>query len=387
MEKNYLVIDLGSSSKRYAFFLHEQELFRAHFHKDQAAYKLLLTQNGHINEISCSNDDYNTSHRIILKHLRDEGLMPTAIGIRVVAPGTYFTEHQKITEVYLDELAGMRALVPLHSIATIDEIVAWQQTLPEVPLYAISDSAFHITQSAVNRHYTIPISDTIDYDIYRFGYHGISCASIVHKLRVQKQLPQNMIICHLGSGCSITAVKNGLSIHTSMGFTPLEGLCMSTRIGTIDAGALLYLQQKKNMTIDELYTYLNQRCGLAGLSDTDGDMRTVLEHARTGDTRAQRALDIFIKKIQETIAAYMISLQGLDLIVFTGGIGEKSPLIRERICDGLRPLEVAIDHKANNVLIDKNGYCESSDSKVKIAVMQTDELGQMARELSLLLKT
>lgn len=381
MEKNYLVIDLGSSSKRYAFFSGAEKMFQAHFslYKDDCVFS--LNRHGVVNDRTCTKKAYDESSHAILDQLMQENLPLTAVGIRIVAPGTYFTEHQNISEVYLDKFAGIRTMVPLHSIATIDEISAWQQLMPEIPFYAISDSAFHVSQPPVNRQYNIPLSDTLDYDLFRFGYHGISCASIVHKLKEAHTLPDKIIICHLGSGCSVTAVKNGKSIHTSMGFTPLEGLCMSTRIGTIDAGALLYLQQQKKLASDALFHYLNTECGLKGSSGTDGDMRSVLDAANQGNTRAQLALDIFVKRIQETIAAYTISLGGLDLIVFTATMSEKSPEIRHLVCTGLTPLGVVINKKANDDLIDNDGYFESPSSHVQVAVIRTDEVGQMVREL------
>ncbi len=279
----------------------------------------------------------------------------------------------------------MRSLAPLHIGSTIDDILAWQELMPDIPLYALSDSAFHTSQPPVNRHYNIPLTDTIDFDIFRFGYHGISCASIVHALGVQGSLPSRIIVCHLGSGCSVVAIKDGKSIRASMGFTPLEGLCMSTRVGTIDAGALLYLQSKKSFTSDLLYQYLNTECGLKGLSGTSGDMREVFTEAQIGNTRSELALDIFVRRIQEAIAASIVTLQGVDLIVFTATISEKSPLIRELICTGLHPFGIMHDSIRNGALIDKDGEFNRSSSKVKLAVVKTDELAQMARELDVVM--
>jgi len=208
-------------------------------------------------------------------------------------------------------------------------------------------------------------------------------SSVLRKFKEQMTLPGKIIICHLGSGSTITAVKDGKSFDTSMGFTPLEGMVMGTRIGTIDAGAVLYLLEKSGMSPLELEEFFNKKCGLLGLSGKTNDVRELIELEKKGDEGAKLALDSFAIQVKKYIGAYSAEMGGLDALIFTATIGERSWIMRDRICAGLENMGIVLDEAINKETVSKPGFIHQEGSKVKIAVTPTDEMGEIAQETSL----
>lgn len=265
------------------------------------------------------------------------------IGHRIVHGGKKYSDCVRIDSEVKNEIAKLSDLAPLHNQADLEGIEILEKLYPNTPQYAVFDTAFHHTLPEKAKVYAVPY-EWYEQGIQRFGFHGINyqyCTRQAEKLL--GKLPEKMVICHLGSGASICAVLNGKSVDTTMGFTPLEGLVMDTRSGSIDPGILLYLSKKKNM--DDISKDLYEQSGLLGLSGISSDMRDILSQQEK--QRAALALDIYLHQLIKEIYSMVGSLRGLDTLVFTGGIGENAPEIRKRVCEGLSFLGVHLEKDEN----------------------------------------
>src|SRR6185312_4881316 len=256
-------------------------------------------------------------------------ITPTAIGHRIVHGGPRLTSHQRITPELIAELNNCLHFAPLHIPLALELIAAAERTYPNLPHFACFDTAFHTTIPEVASRFPIP-REFFAEGIHRYGFHGLSYESIVHQLG--SELPNRVVVAHLGSGASLCAIKDGRSIDTSMGLTPAGGIPMATRSGDLDPGILLYLMRSKNLSADKLEQLLNHDSGLAAISGGESDMRKLETSA---DPNAQLAIDIFCMAIRKTVAAYAAELGGLDLLIFSGGIGEHSARVRNQVCDSL----------------------------------------------------
>jgi len=293
-----------------------------------------------------------------------------AAGHRLVHGGSRYKDPLRITPEFLTEIERLVPLDPDHLPAAIRGIKFIAKKFPELPQVACFDTAFHSSLPKVARMYALP-GNLYDQGILRYGFHGLSYEYVMGELQaLEAQLARGrVIIAHLGNGASMVAVKDGKSIDTSMGFTPLEGLVMGTRSGDVDPGLLLYLLEQKKMSAKEMSTMLNKESGLLGVSGTSGDMRNLLEKMQQ-DNCAGEAVGLFCYRAKKYIGAYAAVLGGLDVLVFAGGIGENAPVVRKRICDGLDFLGVRLDaasNEANAALI------SSSASGVKVRVIKTNE--------------
>lgn len=308
-----------------------------------------------------------------------------AIGHRVLHTGTDFDDSVLITPEALRILEKNAFLGPLHMPANIACVKSCMQVLPGVPNVAVFDTAFHSTMPAYAYMYAIPYEDYEKYKIRRYGFHGTS-----HKFVSQtakKWLDDNgfasdkIVTCHLGNGSSITAVKDGKCVDTSMGMTPLEGVPMGTRSGDIDASVVEFLCNFKKMTVGEVITYLNKKSGFLGVSGVSSDSRNLLEEAHKGNERAKLAADMFTYKVRKYIGSYAAAMGGLDSIVFTGGIGENSDEMRAGILKGLGFLGVELDEK-ENLKREKPPVREISTkaSKVRVLIVPTNEELMIARD-------
>ncbi|MEM2931162.1 MAG: acetate kinase, partial [Thermoproteota archaeon] len=309
-----------------------------------------------------------------------EGIV--AVGHRVVHGGDAFFKSALVDEKVLETLREWAHLAPLHNPPNIAGIEAARSLLPRVPQVAVFDTAFHQTMPEKAYLYAIPYELYEKFGIRRYGFHGTSHKYVAHKaaeLLGQPIEKLRIVTCHLGNGCSITAVKNGRSVDTSMGFTPLEGLVMGTRSGDIDPSIVFYLVGK-GFSPGEVEELLNKRSGLLGLSGISNDIRDVEREAGAGGRRARLALEIFAYRVRKYIGAYAAVLNGIDVLVFTGGIGENDPLIREIICGDMEFLGLAIDTEVNANLVGKTGVISSEQSKVKVLVIPTDEELAIAEE-------
>jgi acetate kinase len=256
---------------------------------------------------------------------------PLAVGHRVVHGGPHLREHQRITPELLGTLKASVHFAPLHIPQALELIRQVQQLLPDTPQFACFDTAFHRTLPEVAQHLAIP-TRYCDAGVIRYGFHGLSCESVVARLR---PTPERLVIAHLGNGSSITAVRNGRSIDTSMGLTPTGGIPMGTRSGDLDPGVLLYLLRSEGLSADALEDLLNHQCGLFAFSNGESDMQALLAREAERDACAALAIEAFCTAVRKFIGAYAGLMGGVDRLVFTGGIGEHSAVLRARICDGL----------------------------------------------------
>ena len=305
-----------------------------------------------------------------------------AIGHRVVHGAEKFSDSVLITPAVMGALEEFVELAPLHNPPNISGINACADILPQVPQVGVFDTAFHQTMPQYAFLYGLPYEAYKQYGVRRYGFHGTS-----HKFvsqRAAEMMGNHMtnlriITCHLGNGASIAAVKNGKSIDTSMGFTPLQGLVMGTRCGDIDPAIPPFLMRKVGMTTDEIDTYLNKKSGVLGLSGLSSDFRDLEQAADKGNERAQLAIDVFAYTVRKYIGSYAAAMGGVDAIVFTAGLGENSPRMRDQICNGLEFLGTRID-PAKNALRGKELEISTEGSKVKIFVIPTNEELVIARD-------
>jgi len=260
---------------------------------------------------------------------------PSALGHRVVHGGPHLREHRLIDNALLEKLEAATQFAPIHIPAAINLIRETEKLLPKAQQYACFDTAFHSTMPETARHFPLP-QRLYDLGIERYGFHGLSYESIVTRLiQSQDGIPTRVVCAHLGSGASLVALRNGKSIDTSMGMTPVGGIPMATRSGDFDPGVVLFLMRTEQLNADQLESLLNRDSGLGALSGGESDMRLLEECAANGDPKAKLAIAVFAHAVRKMIGAYAAELGGLDLLVFTGGIGEHSAAVRDWICDGL----------------------------------------------------
>lgn len=287
---------------------------------------------------------------------------PIAIGHRIVHGGPHLRQHQRIDDSLIKTLEASVHFAPLHIPPAVTLIRETEKLLPNIPQYACFDTAFHATMPETSYRFALP-EDLYPKGVQRYGFHGLSYESIVHQLG--SNLPSRIVCAHLGSGASLAALRDGRSIDTSMGMTPTGGIPMATRSGDLDPGVLLFLMRTEHMDADQLETMLNHTSGLTALSGGEADMRALLTASGQGDNKAQLAIESFVTAVRKYIGAYAAELGGLDLLVFTGGIGEHSEPIRNHIFQGLAFLGLTED---------------------KIKVLPSQEEAQIARHCRRLLQ-
>lgn len=305
-----------------------------------------------------------------------------AVGCRVVHGGATLVEPTRVTASVLEQLRAVQPLAPLHVPADIAVLEQVQKSLPGTPVVAVFDTAFHQTLPAVASTYALPVELSARYGLRRYGFHGISHAYVSEQMIQRLGRGANgtrIITCHLGNGASICAVRDGRSIDTSMGLTPMEGLVMGTRSGDVDPGLVLYLIRTAGMTASEVDDLLNHQSGLRGLSGRSADVRELEQTALKNDTRAELALEIFAYRACKYIGAFAAALEGLDAVVFTGGIGEHSNSMRSRICRRLAFLGLRVDEERNRAANGRALQIGAEGNSVPVWVMPTDEEGAIAR--------
>jgi acetate kinase len=325
--------------------------------------------------------DPNAALDVILGWLGEHGFLSglAAAGHRLVQGGPRHKEPQRITPEFLSEIEKFAPLDPDHMPAAIRGIQFIAKRFPQLPQVACFDTAFHSSLPEVARMYALP-RRLYDQGIFRYGFHGLSYEYVMRELRTLEGELANgrVIIAHLGSGASMVAVKQGKSIDTSMGLTPLEGLVMGTRSGDVDPGALLYLLEQGRMSAEQMNRLVNKESGLLGVSGTTGDMKVLLQTMQR-DARAAEAVDLFCYRVKKYIGAYAAVLGGLDVLVFAGGIGERAPQVRTRACDGLDFLGIRLDAAGNDA---SAAIISSQQSRVKVRVIKTNEDRMIVRHVS-----
>ena len=334
--------------------------------------------------------DHSTGISMILNALVDDkvGVLSeiseiTAVGHRIVHGGEYFTESAIIDERVKKGIKACFDLAPLHNPANYAGIEALEKILPGVPQVAVFDTAFHQTMPKANYLYALPYHYYEKHSVRRYGFHGTSHYFVAHKacdLLGKDITKQKIITCHLGNGASITAIDGGKSIDTSMGFTPNDGLMMGTRSGSIDPGALIYMAEKDNLNPGEVNNILNKESGVKGISQISSDMRDLAEAAREGNVSAKLSLEMYAHRVKKFIGAYVAVLNGLDLLIFTGGIGENNSYVRELICSNLNYLGVEFDAEKNDGLRGRDEIISTPQSRVKLMICTTNEELVIARE-------
>jgi acetate kinase len=302
------------------------------------------------------------------------------IGHRIVHGGRFYRESVLIDQDVKEKIDLLAEYAPLHNISALKGIESMEKHLPKCPQVAVFDTAFHHTLPAETMIYPTPYQ-WFEEGIQRFGFHGISyqyCTTRVSELL--HQMPEKMVICHLGAGASLCAVQNGKSHDTTMGFTPLEGLMMNTRSGSIDPG--IVLEKLKKMSLSEVTNALYRQSGLLGVSGISSDMRDILPKINT-HPRARLAFEMYIHRLVLSIGSMIASLSGLDTLVFTAGIGENTSLLRKQVCERLSFLGLKLDAKKNQTTVAQDGEISSTHSTVKVLVIHTEEAFEIARQTAL----
>jgi acetate kinase len=306
-----------------------------------------------------------------------------AVGHRIVHGGEKFNKSILINEDVRKMVRECYPLAPLHNPANMTGVEAIDALMPNVPQVGVFDTAFHQTMPAKSFMYAVPYKYYTEDGIRRYGFHGTSHRYVSQRvcefLGVDIK-DQKIITCHVGNGGSITAVKNGESVDTSMGLTPTEGLMMGTRVGDIDAGALIYLMQRHNLNADDLMRIVNKESGVLGVSGISSDMREIEAAVNNGDPKATLALDMYEQRITKYIGAYAAEMGGVDIIVFTGGVGENQTGLRSTVCAPLSFMGVEINTELNSKVRGTETVISTPESKVKVVVIPTDEELMIARD-------
>lgn len=340
--------------------------------------------------IELGNADHNKSVRAILDLLTDktEGCISSydeigAVGHRLVHGAETFTKSVLITPEVVEKVKECYPLAPLHNPANITGVEAIEAILPNVPQVGVFDTAFHQTMPAKSFMYPLPYKFYKEDGVRRYGFHGTSHRYVSQRVCEILGVDINtkkIITCHVGNGGSITAVLNGKSVDTSMGLTPTEGLMMGTRVGDIDPGALTYIMKKHNLTVDDLQKIINKESGVLGISELSSDMRTIEDAVNAGNERAILALEMYEQRIIKYIGAYAAEMGGVDIIVFTGGVGENQTGLRENVCAPLAFMGVEINKELNAKTRGTETVISTPASKVQVVVVPTDEELMIARD-------
>ena len=320
-----------------------------------------------------------------LKSLEELG----AVGHRIVHGGERFSESVILNKEALDAITACNDLAPLHNPANLKGVAAVSALLPDIPQVGVFDTAFHQTMPDYAYMYAIPYELYEKYGIRRYGFHGTSHRYVskrVCEFLGIKPEGTRIITCHVGNGGSVSAIKDGKCMDTSMGLTPLEGLMMGTRSGDIDAGAVTFIMEKEGLNATGVSNLLNKKSGLLGVSGASSDMREVHAAIKAGNAHAKLALDMYFYRIRKYIGSYAAALGGVDVIVFTGGVGENDEMSREVACEGLEFMGVKLDKELNQTIHGKEAVISTPDSKVKVVVIPTDEELMIATDTMNLLK-
>ena len=327
--------------------------------------------------------DHTTGISLVLKALTDanHGVIADltevkAVGHRVAHGGEFFHSSVIVDEQAKENIRSLFEIAPLHNPANLEGVLSIEKVLPGIPQVAVFDTSFHQTIPATNYMYAIPTEYYDKYRVRKYGFHGTSHKFVAKEGAALTGIDINnskIITCHIGNGGSITAVLNGKSYDTSMGFSPLDGLVMGTRCGTIDASAITYIGEKEGMSYAELNSMMNKKSGVQGLSGISSDMRDIDAAYKAGNEKAILARDMYYTRIKKFIGEYAAEMGGVDLIIFTGGVGENSSAMRSSVCSNMEFMGIKIDESINAATHGDNAILSTPDSKVKVAVIATNE--------------
>lgn len=386
-----LVANPGSSSRKYA--LYEQgdygPTLRASMNietSDKGLICTIHTPDAAPQEIPLDFTDVADSgkHAVTLMQTAGaikEGEQLGAIAIRFVAPGSYFMYNHVVDDEFMEKYRAAKELAPIHITNILLELELLRDIYPDTPVIGVSDSAYHKTKPGYAWNYGINIHDADEYDIKRFGYHGLSVQGAIDTLWSMGKLPPKVVVCHLGSGSSVTAVFHGRSLDTTMGYSPLEGVLMATRSGSVDLIAARVLQDKLKLTEDGLDEYLNRNGGLLGIGGS-ADIRELIEREANGDHLAHLALSTLVHTYHKAIGGMIAALGGVDMLVFTGTVGERSAILRKRIVAHLQYADLLLDSDVNEACLtpEKPTFISKMTQSKPIIVIPADEAKQIATQ-------
>lgn len=397
---NILVINCGSSSLKFQLIdaATEKQIAKGLCERIGIEGSRLVYQpaGGEKEETATPMSDHTKAIELVLNALTNEktGVVKSldeigAVGHRIVHGGEKFASSTVITDEVIEAIKACNDLAPLHNPANLIGIDACKKLMPATPMVGVFDTAFHQTMPKEAYLYGLPYEYYEKYQVRRYGFHGTSHSYVSKRaaeLLGKKYEELKIIVCHLGNGASISAVKDGKCVDTSMGLTPLEGLIMGTRSGDIDPAIIEFLAHKENRSIDEIMTVLNKKSGVLGLSDNlSSDFRDLEKSYVAGEDRGLRTIRTFAYRVAKYIGAYTAAMNGVDVICFTAGVGENSPLVRSLACERLGYLGITLDKEKN----DRRGEeleISTSDSGVKVLVVPTNEELAIARETFALVK-
>ena len=396
---NILVINCGSSSLKYQLINSDTEAVlakglceRIGIEGSQITYQpaggekevTVSPMPTHTQAIQMVLDALTNKKSGVIASLAEVG----AVGHRVVHGGEKFTSSTVITDEAMKAIEECNDLAPLHNPANLIGIRACQELMPNVPMVAVFDTAFHQTMPEEAYLYGLPYEYYEKYKVRRYGFHGTSHSFVSKRAAEVAGKPYEdlkIIVCHLGNGASLSAVKNGKSVDTSMGLTPLEGLIMGTRSGDMDPAIMEFIAKKENLDIAGVMNVLNKKSGVQGISGLSSDFRDLEEGMEAGNERAAAAIEVFSYRVAKYIGSYVAAMNGVDVIAFTAGIGENAPLVRDKVLAYLGYLGITVDEEANS----KRGddiVISTPDSKVTVCVIPTNEELAIARETVALVK-
>ncbi len=392
-----LVVNCGSSSLKYQLIDMKDESVLAKGNYERIGEKSFLTHK--VNEQKYVIENHVNNHeealKIILEQLlhKDYGVINNlneieGVGHRITHGGKYFGKSSIITKEVIAKIDDCSKLAPLHNPAAIIGIQACQKAMPNVKMVATFDTAFHQTIPEKNYIYPIPYEFNEKYGIRKYGFHGTShkyVANRVAELMNKNESELKIVNCHLGQGASICAIKDGKSIDTSMGLTPLGGIPMCARSGDLDPSVVTYIQKQENLNADQVTELLNKKCGVYGISGVSADFRDIEQEAANGNKRAKLALEHYAYQVAGFIAKYAVAMQGIDVITFTAGIGENQINVRKNICNNLKFMGVKIDEKQNDIRGEEREI-STKDSKIKVWIVPTNEELMIARDTLELIK-
>ena len=381
-----LIANPGSASRKYALVDDKLKEVAA-LHIEQSGSELIATlrTGGDTRQVPLGFADISQSAAHLYgifnrEHLLESPSDVRAIGLRIVAPSNYFLKDRLVDDDVVQHIRDILPLDPIHVSGTLQELEALRSSLPTAPVALISDSAFHARKPSYAWNYGINLQDADRFEIKRFGYHGLSVSSAVNELWNRGKLPPKVVVCHLGSGSSVSAVFHGRSIDNTMGYSALEGVIMATRTGSIDYTAAMALKTKLGLDDDQLEHYLDERGGLLGLSGSS-DIREIIDREANGDHIAHLALMTLIHSVHKAIGAMVVAMNGADLLVFTGTVGERSANLRKRIVAHLECLDFILDGNRNKSCLEPTEFTSISQAAVSkpIIVIPTDEGVEIAR--------
>lgn len=379
-----LVSNPGSTSRKYVFYKDLVAILRLHIEQADGGIICTIETQNESQQIKTDLRDVSEASQHIVSWAQqysslDADILIDRIGLRVVAPGEFFLADHVIDESVVQKLEQARSRAPLHIRATLDEYYSLHSTFPDATIVCVSDSLFHITKPNYAWNYGLPLDIADKLELKRYGYHGLSVASIVRSLNEHNLLLPKIVVCHIGGGISVTALRHGKSIDTTMGYSPLDGTIMATRSGSIDWPAVKTFSEHLNLSPDETEIYLNTQCGLQGLGGSS-DVRELLKREEAGDARARLALDTYIYSLQKSVGQMVAALGGVDAIVLAGTIGERSAPVRSRLLRSFNYLHIRLDEQKNNSYAPSRtptDISKQSESKA-IYVLQTDESYEIA---------